>query len=138
MFEICEGGAMKSKRLLKFYFAADSLNRPLDNLITQNALASADGFLSGEFYAERILELVCAKKELNALWRHLDGVISGFSESEKKVLRYYGTMRGGTAKLPAETVREIKRVTVKFKRRLRNIERFAEGIRLVYGFYTLF
>lgn len=129
---------MKSKRLIKFYFSADKLNRALDNLITQNALASADGFYSGEFYAERILELICAKKELNALWRHLDGAISGLPENDKNVLRYYGNLRGGTAKLPPETVREIKRVTIKFKRRVRNTERVAEGIRLVYGFYTLF
>ena len=128
---------MKSKRLLKFYFSADSLNRALDNLITQNALASENCYYSGEFYAERIIELICAKKELSALWRYLDGVISGFTDNEKNVLKYYGGMRGGTARLSAETVREIKRVTVKFKRRARSLDRFAEGIRLVNGFYAL-
>lgn len=128
---------MKSKRLLKFYFSADSLNRALDNLITQNALSSGDCYYSGEFYAEKILELICAKKELNALWRYLDGIIGGFSEEDKNVLRYYGALRGGTAKLAADTVREIKRVTIKFARRARCVESYAEGIRLVNGFYAL-
>lgn len=128
---------MKSKRLLKFYFSADSLNRALDNLITQNALSSGDCYYGGEFYAERILELICAKKELNALWRYLDGVISGLPENDINILRYYGALRGGTAKLSAETVKEIKRVTVKFTRRARCAERYAEGIRLVNGFYSL-
>lgn len=109
----------------------------MDNLITQNALASKDCYFSGEFYAERIIELICAKKELSLLWRYLDGVIGGFSKEEKKVLRYYGALRTGISALSDDAVREIKRVTVKFARRARDAERFGEGIRLVNGFYSL-
>ena len=128
---------MKSKRLLKFYYSADSLNRALDNLITGSALASADCGKSGDFYAEKIIEIIAAKKKLDELWRYLDGVMGGFSEEEGKVLRYYAQMRGGTARLPEGVARGIKRVTVKFARRARNAERFDEGIRLVGEYYSL-
>ncbi len=64
---------MKSKRLLKFYYSADSLNRALDNLITGSALASADCGKSGDFYAEKIIEIIAAKKSLASCGGTLTG-----------------------------------------------------------------
>jgi len=128
---------MKSKRLLKFYFSAESVNRALDNLITENALASAGYGRDGVYYAEKICALINAKRELSALWRYLDGVIGALSVDERAVLRFYGTLRGGTSKLSTQSRREIKRVTVKFTRRARAVGRYAEGVRLVGEYYCL-
>ena len=128
---------MKSKQLLKFYFSAESMNRALDNLITKNALSSADCGRDGEYYAQKICKLIGAKRELSLLWGYLDGVLKTFDESEKKVLRFYGALRGGTSKLSAQNKKEIKRVTVKFARRARCLQSYAEGVRLVGEYYCL-
>lgn len=128
---------MRSKQLLKFYFSADKLNRALDNLITQNALSSADYHFDAEYYAERICAIIGCKKQLSMLWRYLDGVISAFSAREKKVLAFYGALRGGITALPADVKKEIKKVTVKFTRHARNIAAYADGVKLVGGYYCL-
>ena len=74
---------MKSKRLIRFYFAADELNCALDNLILQNACNTRDFVRGGEFYAERIIEIIEIKSELGRLWNYLDKVMEGFGEGER-------------------------------------------------------
>lgn len=126
---------MKSKQILRFYFYADSLNRTLDNLIEKNALASADYTRGGEYYSEKICELIRCKQRLSALWSYLNGVIAEFSEKDKNVLRFYGAMRGGLKKLTQDSKRELKRVTVKFARHARAIDRYADAVKLVKKYY---
>lgn len=128
---------MNGKRLLKFYFGADGLNRALDNIMIKHAMSSGDYLRGGEYYAEKIFAVISAKDELSKLWRYLDGVIASFKDSEKKVLKFYGGMRGGIAKLSQEERREIKRVTVKFSRRARSVERFESAVNLVKKYYCL-
>ena len=127
---------MKSKQLLRFYFYADGLNKALDNLILKYA-CSEDYCRGGEFYADRICDVIWAKQRLCELWKYLDGVVDGLTAGEREVLRYYGAMRGGTGRLSEDSRREIKRVTVKFTRHARNIGRFAEGVKLVKKYYCL-
>lgn len=128
---------MKRKRLLKFYFSVERINRALDNLITENALRSADHTRGGEYYAEKICSIICAKRELSLLWKYLDGIIEQFDEQEKTVLRYYGLCKKGGTALSENSRREVKRVLIKFARRSQNIFRFEEGIRLVNEYYCL-
>lgn len=128
---------MKSKQLIRFYFSAGAINRALDNLILNEALKSANFLRSGDYYAERVLALIDAKSELGALWNYLDGVMATLKEGEKAVLEFYGGMRTGLSKLTEERAKEVKRVTVKFTRRARRIERFEKGVRLVKKYYCL-
>ncbi len=128
---------MKSKRLIRFYFAADELNCALDNLILQNACNTRDFVRGGEFYAERIIEIIEIKSELGRLWNYLDKVIEGFGEGERRTLEFYGKARAGIKKLPDDRRREIKRAVVKFTRHARFTERYEEAVRLVGEFYCL-
>ncbi len=128
---------MKSKQIIRFYFSADNINKALDNLIMDKALKSAAFGKSCEYYAERILALIDAKRELSRLWRYIDTVISSMTVQERAVLRFYGGLRVGLSWLTKARVKEVKRVTVKFTRRARRIENFNEGVRLVKEYYCL-
>ena len=128
---------MKSKQLIRFYFSAGNINKALDNLILDKALKSANYPGSCEYFAERILALIDAKKELSKLWNYLDKIISFFSERERSVLKFYGHLRTGISKLPYTRAKEVKRVTVKFTRRAWQIGRYGEGVRLVKEYYCL-
>ncbi|MDE6504913.1 MAG: hypothetical protein K2L42_03495 [Clostridia bacterium] len=128
---------MKSKRLIRFYFSADELNRALDNLITVNALKIDDFSKGAEYCAERILKLIQVKREFCALWRYIDGIMEGLSAEERGILRFYGTARCGIKSIGKERAKEVKRVTVKFGRRARRLERYAEAVRLLGEYYCL-
>ncbi len=128
---------MKSKRLLKFYFSVDELNASLDGLITFYALKSMESCVGMGGCDEKIIKIAEAKTALGKLWRYLDGVIVGFRAEEREVLKYYAELRTGAKREPAGTFRKIKRVTVKFARRARFTERYAEGVRLVNEYYCL-
>ena len=128
---------MKSKQLIRFYFSAGSINKALDNLILDKALKSANFGRSCEYYAERILTLIDAKKELSKLWGYLDGVISSLSERERAVLKFYAGLREGLSKLSEARAKEVKRVTVKFTRHARFLGRYGDGVRLVKKYYCL-
>ena len=128
---------MKSKQLIRFYFSAGNINKALDNLILDKALKSANYPGSCEYFAERILLLIDAKKELSELWSYLDNVISSFTQRERSVLKYYGLLRTGVSKLNCARKKEIKRVTVKFTRRAYLVGRYVEGVRLVKEYYCL-
>ena len=128
---------IKSKRLLRFYFNADELERALDNLIITHAYRSADCAKGGEYCSNRIIDLIESKKTLSELWRYLDGVISEFKDGEIETLKGYALSRCGIKRLEETRRREIKRVLVKFVRHARSVERFAEGMRLVGEYYCL-
>lgn len=128
---------MKSKRLLRFYFNADSLENALDRLIMRYAYKSADGAADGQFYAERILAVIAAKDRLAELWAYLDVVIPALGVENCKALQRYADMRTGINRLSVEERREIKRAVIKLVRHARIIDRFADGIRLVNEYYCL-
>ena len=128
---------MKSKRLLRFYFKADELDRALDNLILNYACRSADCAKGGEFYAERIIVLIGAKEGLSELWHYLEGVISELKEDEVQTLKSYALLRFGIKKLDADSQKRIKCAVIKFTRHARSLERYAEGVRLVGEYYCL-
>ena len=128
---------MKSKQLIKFYFSAGNINKALDNLILDKALKSANHGKSCEYYAEQILVLIAAKEELSKLWGYLDKVVSSLTERERSVLKFYAGLRVGLTKLTVAHAKEVKRVTVKFTRHARQIERYGEGVRLVKKYYCL-
>lgn len=128
---------MKSKQLIRFYFSAGRINKALDNLILDKALKSANHPGSCEYFAERILALIDVKKELSKLWNYLDNVVSSLTERERSVLKFYGRLRVGLTKLAPAHANEVKRVTVKFTRHARLIERYVEGVQLVKEYYCL-
>ena len=128
---------IKSKRILRFYFKADELNRALDNLIINCACSSADCTKAVERYADKIIKLIGAKGELAGFWRYLDGVISALNERDRDTLREYSLMRCGIKRLNEVRQREIKRAVIKFVRHARSLDRFKEGLRLVGEYYCL-
>lgn len=132
-----EGSLMKSKRLIRFYFAADNLNRALDNLITYNACNTEDFERGGGFYADKIIRIIGVKSELTRLWGYLDGVMGELNAHERDVLEFYGGLRVGIKKFPDEKRREIKRVVVKFTRHARFIDRYGEGLKFLKEYYCL-
>ncbi len=128
---------MKLKRVLKFYFSAEKLNRALDDIITRNALASADFTVSAKYCAEKICKVIETKKSLSALYGYIDGVMCGFKDGEKKALGYYASLKTGILALPDDARREIKRVLSKFSRRSGGILRFGDGLCAVNAYYAL-
>ena len=124
---------MKLKRILKFYFSAEKLNKSLDGTITRYALASADYSVSAESCAEKI----CAVIETKKAFSQLNGIMCKFGADEVKTLEYYANLRGGILKLPEGARREIKRVLTKFSRKGRGIERFKEGLRAVDAYFAV-
>lgn len=124
------GVKMKAKSVLKFYFRADSLNAAIDGLIMKRAFSHA----SPSEGAEAIIGLIEQKKKLGGLWRYLDGVMEDFSEGDRRVLRYYGCTQ---KRVPPEMHNEVRRVTVRFFRHARRLGSYAEGLKLVEGYYCL-
>ena len=107
---------MNSKTLLKFYFGAEGLNKLLDGMILRAACASA--FAPAQSSAERVAALVGAKAELASLWEHIDGVLKGFCREDVAVLKRYCRMKRGYAVLPDPERNLVRRVAVRFRRRL--------------------
>lgn len=128
---------MKIKQLVRFYFSADYLNEELDGIILSYACKSANYLKSGEYYFQRIAAVIEAKCKLNALWGYLDNVMSGITARERAVLKYYGDLRHGIAKLDEGRKKEIKRVAVKFTRRARGVGRYSDGINMVKKYYCM-
>ncbi len=128
---------MKSKRLLRFYFSAEGVDRALNNLITAAGCASFYAPGKGVYYAEKMLRLIEVKSELGLLWNYLDGILKEFSDVERQTLKRYGELRCGFSKLGDEDRRGIRRAAVKFARHARGIERFSAAVELVGEYYSL-
>lgn len=125
---------MKVKRVLRFYFFAEGLERTLDKLIMKTACApDADA----EGGAERILKLIDEKRELSKLWSYLDGILSGFTEAERGALKSYAALRCGLKRLDDDGRKSLRRAVMKFTRRARRIESFRAGLQLVSGYYCI-
>ena len=131
-----DGRNMKVKRVLRFYFSADSLETAFDNLIMNNACKSVQPY-SGEIIAEKIFALIEEKEELSRLYSYLDGVISGITVEDRCALESYALMRCGIKRLDEEKRREIKRAAMKFTRRARRLESFVWALRIINKYYSL-
>ncbi len=132
------GIKMKNKRILRFYFNADALERAMDNKILSYALADRDWERGGEYCAERALEIVAAKAALSELWGYLDRVMGELKEGEKEILRKYSLSRRGLkGRAPADRL-AVKRAVMKFRRHARRLERFSEGLGIVDEYCRLF
>ncbi len=128
---------MKSKRVLRFYFNAEALDRALNNLIMRYACLSAGAEGGGEYYAGKILKIIEAKDALSGFWGYLDGVIKSLPAADAGALQFYARLRTGIMGLPPGTVKCIKRALIKFLRRARFCGRFAAEEALINRFYCL-
>ena len=125
---------MKAKKVLKFYFSAEGLERYIGGLILKLA---CDFCGDGDKAAERICSLIEEKRALSRLWSYLDGVIEKFSERERDTLKFYANLRRCANSLPEEIYRETKRVVTKFTRRARRLESFNRERELVNKYYCV-
>lgn len=128
---------MKSKRVLRFYFNAGALNGAIDNLIMRYACLSAGAEGGGEFYAEKILKLIGAKDKLGEFWRYLDEAAEKIPVKDVEILRFYARLRTGISRLSEDMRKDIKRSLIKFTRRARFADRFAEAQALIDNFYCI-
>ena len=126
---------MKVKRILRFYYCAEGLERAFDNLIMKIATSSFDkSCFQG---ADRLCRIIEEKSELSRLWEYLDGIIPRLSEEERASLEEYAKLRCGIKKLDADDVKRLRRAVVKFKRRARRLNNFSKGVELVGKYYCL-
>lgn len=126
---------MKIKRILRFYYCAEVLERAFDNLIMKIATSSFDkSCFPG---ADRLCRIIAEKSELSRLWGYLDGIIPSLSEEERASLEEYAKMRCGIKKLGADDVKRLRRAVIKFKRRARRLNNFSKGVELVGKYYCL-
>jgi hypothetical protein len=125
---------LKTKRVLKFYFCADTLNTVFDRAILFRAYASAGSAREGGVVAEEICKLIESKQKLHSLWLYLNGVINTFDEKEKEVLKFFALYRGGE-EIEEEKLKRIKSVAMKFRRRARGLDCFKEEFRIVEEYY---
>lgn len=123
---------MKTKKILRFYFGADSLERVLDNLIISKACDFSGNTLET---AERLCEVIGDKIRLERLWGYLDGVLSSFSKDERGALRLYSSRR--EVPLNESERRSANRVLIKFTRHARRIDDFTDGVEVLNRYYCL-
>lgn len=128
---------MKSKRILRFYFNAEAAERAMNNSIMRCACLSAGAEGGGEYYANKIAELICAKYKLSQLWGYIDGVAAKLSAADLGTLENYAAMRTGLSRAGEGAKKEIKRALAKFSRRAAFINRYGEALKLVDGLYCL-
>lgn len=135
MFGLREVTRLKVKKLLRFYYCAEGLERAFDNLILKIAISSYDkGCFSG---ADRLCRIIDEKSELSKLWNYLDGIIPNLSEEEKASLEEYAKMRCGIKRLGADDIKRLRRAVIKFRRRARRLDGFSRGVELVGKYYCL-
>ena len=126
---------MKVKRILRFYYCAENLERAFDNLIFKIASSSFDK--SSFDCADRLCRIIDEKSELAKLWSYLDGIIHVLSEEERLSLEEYAKMRCGIKRLGADDIKRLRRAVVKFRRHAHRLEGFSRGLNLVYKYYCL-
>lgn len=121
---------VKTKRILRFYFSADSLERALNNIILHTA---CDGGRDALQSAEKLCSVIGDKILLKRLWGYLDGVMSRLEEEERQILCAY-CERGAAG---GENVKKIKRALARFTRRATRLADFREEIETLNGYYCL-
>lgn len=124
---------MQAKILLRFYFHVDDLEKSLNCVMYRQAFSSHDTFKC----AENILQVIEEKSMLSELWNYLDGIISRFGEEDKQALFRYANLRTGFAKQPKEEQKALRRVVVRFNRRLQALKRYAPHLRCVAQYATI-
>jgi len=108
---------VKVKRLLRFYFAADKMNKALDSELFRIAQRSAgDMYCQGEKYFEEAARVIGVKEELSALYARINDVMSRMSAEDIASLKRYAFFRGRLAGLPCAEQAELRRAKVKFLR----------------------
>lgn len=135
MFNYCKETAMKIKRVLKFYFYCDSLNKAINNLILRRALSSCGK--SGEEVAEDILTVICEKQELGGLYAYLDGIMKKLPERDYNRLFRYAGMRTGIKSLPEAERNAVRSAAAKFVRRARSLLSYTRGLEVLGRYYPL-
>ena len=123
---------LKPKKILRFYFGADSLERAFDNLIMSKALDFEGDALET---ADKLCGVIGEKMKLERLWAYLDAIVSTFSDEERRVLAAYSARRD--TPLSDADSREAKRVVIKFTRRARRLGEFAESYSVIKKYYCL-
>ena len=123
---------MKPKKILRFYFGAESLERAFNNLIISKASDFGSDTLET---AERLCAVIGEKMRLKRLWAYLDGVLSAFSEGDKAALKNYSSKR--TASFDSAELRAVKRAVIKFTRHARRIGEFADDFPVLSKYYCL-
>lgn len=116
---------LKLKKVLRFYFSADKLERTINGLIMKYACAA-----DCQSSAERICTLIEEKIELSVFWNYIDGIMRGLSDEERNSLREYAFMRVALKKQPDDIYKRIKRAAAKLKRRATRVENFTRGAEL--------
>ncbi len=120
---------MKTKKILRFYFSADSLERAFDNLIMNKACAPySDSFDT----AEDLCAVIGDKIQLERLWAYLDGVLANFTDEERAILLNYSSRCAVHS-----DIRAVKRTVIKFTRRARRLEDFKDEISVLNKYYCL-
>lgn len=129
---------MKVKRLLKFYFRADAIDNALDNIIYKKAMSSVDYYLDGEEVANEVAKIINYKILLCDLWAYLDGAIKTFDAGDVGVLERYANMRCGIYRLCEIERKRVRRVVVRFTRRIAlRLARHSDAVKLVDTYYCL-
>ena len=121
-----------TKKILRFYFGADSLERAFDNLIINKALAFESDTLKT---ADRLCEIIGEKIRLEELWAYLDGIIVPFSEEEREMLLRYCARRDEP--LSDRERRACKRAVIKFTRHARRLGEFTDAVSTIKKYYCL-
>ena len=121
-----------TKKILRFYFGADSLERAFENLIFNKAFDFEADTLET---ADRLCSIIGEKMKLEKLWGYLDGVISSFSGEERDALCLYSSRRG--TPLSDSERRVAKRAVIKFTRHARRLKEFSDGISILKKYYCL-
>ena len=132
MFVFCLERGVKPKKILRFYFGADSLERAFDNLITSKAFDTEGDALEN---AEKICLIIDEKMRLERLWTYLDGIISILSGEEKSVLMHYSARR--VPAIGEAERRAVRRAVIKFTRRARRLNDFEEAFNILKKYYCL-
>lgn len=122
---------MKVKKLLRFYFSADSLERAFEKLILNRA---CNPYKDGLKNAEKIIALIEEKKELERLWAYLHRIMESFSEEERERLYKYALRLRENAR---EKTKEESSAVIKFVRRLRRLEDFEKSFEVLKNYYCL-
>ena len=123
---------MKPKKILRFYFGADSLERAFDTLILSKATDFGADTLDT---AERLCAVIGEKMRLERLWAYLDGVLSAFSEEDRGALKNYSSRRD--IPLSDGERRAAKRAIIKFTRRARRLDEFSDDFPILKNYYCL-
>ena len=123
---------MKTKKILRFYFGAESLETAFNNLIEHKAFDFEADTLET---AERLCLIIGEKMRLERLWAYLDGVLSAFSDAEREALCCYSSRR--EVPLSDEERKAAKRATIKFTRRARRLGDFADDISILKKYFNL-